>query len=154
MRYAPLFLLALAGCAAPSAPPATPVAPDAAEPAVLASPAEQARMQKYIDDHIDRRYVRRTFSTASGDVDCVDFDQQPSCRGGKCASVPSAPSPPPPPPGAPPPPVAGAAPMEVACPAGTVPIVRLRLETMRRFRTLEDFFSKDGHGGKVAPPTH
>ena len=114
-------------------------------------------MQNYIDNHIDRRYVRATFSTPSGDVDCVDFDQQPSCRGGKCASVPTPPTPPPSPAGGPPPPPAGVAlagPAQTACPAGTVPIVRLRIETMRRFRTLEDFFSKDGHGGKAAPPTH
>jgi hypothetical protein len=180
LGFALALPVVLAACAA--APPPSPPAPDGGP--VRASPAEQARMQAYIDGLYDRRYVRRTFKTATGDdVDCVDFDQQPSCRNGGCPhQPPAAPVPPGPPSGvapgalmsagpgmgpggivhlAPGPPpgtvVSGAVSPQPApppgphsvtadagpsCQEGTVPIVRLRIENLRRFRTLEDFFRK------------
>jgi hypothetical protein len=165
MQFAPLFLTAAvaltltAGCA--ESPPPVPAAPAAAAPSapaaadtfpVLASPAEQARMQKYADDLYDRRYVRSTFQSGGADFDCVDFDKQPACKNGGCPSAPPAPPTPPPPPaplgGAPAPGTATAVGGGATCPAGTVPVRRPDLRIMRRFHTLEEYLG----GFKVAPP--
>jgi hypothetical protein len=141
MRYAPLFvsltisLVLAAGCA--EAPPTVHAAPSQGAPEadpfpVLASPAEQARMQKYADDLYDRRYVRSTFHLEGADFDCVDFDKQPGCKNGGC----------------PPAPPAAAGGGGGACPAGTIPVRRPDIRVMRRFPTLEEYL----RGGKVGLP--
>ena len=81
-----------------------------------------------IERYLDPRYVRRSFVTPDGEVDCIDSDQPPSCRGGKCAPVPPAPTLPPSPIDGPrlPSLLPSAAP-PAPCPPGTIPIRRLRL---------------------------
>jgi len=126
---------------------------------ILASPAEQARMQAYAEGLYDARDVRTSFHNGSQSVDCIEFSKQPGCRQDPeaCRNV----TPPPPveapPPAGPPPGYTGplvavqpATPVNAgaSCPTGTVPILRPQLENMRHFRTLEDYL----RGGKVAPP--
>jgi hypothetical protein len=101
---------------------------------ILASGREQARMEAWIDARYERRFVRATFRRGPDDIDCVDFDRQPGCQAGGCPHVAVAASAPTP----------GAAP---SCPAGTVGIVRAKIEAMRHFPTLEAYL----HPPKGAP---
>ncbi|WP_394822940.1 hypothetical protein [Pendulispora albinea] len=72
---------------------------DAQGSPILASPAEQVRMQQYIDALYDRRHVRASFSDGNSVFDCVDWDKQPACRTpGACTKIATPPPPPPPPP--------------------------------------------------------
>jgi hypothetical protein len=117
---------------------------------VRATAAEQARMQAYIDAHVDPRFVRATLHQGDTAFDCVDFDRQPGCRDTPCGTPPAPPAPPPPPPGvtgAPPPGSPATSTLE-ACPQGTVPVRRLTLREMARFDTLEDYL----RGNKGPPP--
>ena len=140
-----LALPVLLACCAFGCAEAPPAAAPAREPFVvggvdelglpiLASAAEQARMQAWIDARYDRRFVRASFRRGPDDIDCVDFDQQPGCQAGGCPHVAQATSAPAP----------SAAP---SCPAGTVGIVRAKIEAMRHFPTLEAYL----HPPKGAP---
>jgi len=80
-------------------------------------------------------------------VDCIPFGQQPAlrsvARGEPRASTPARPVPPPSieravPPSA----TAAAVSQEQRCPEGTVPMIRLDLQTLTRFPTLQAFLSK------------
>ncbi|MFO0612244.1 MAG: hypothetical protein U0414_06640 [Polyangiaceae bacterium] len=126
-----LAVFASAACASSTVPPGT-VGPDGMK--VCASEEEQRRMQAHIDGLYDRQYVRKTIEMSDGPVDCIDFDKQPGCQD------PARPCPhePPLPPGATEQPPAAPG----GCPQGTIPISAPRIENMRHFCTLEEFFRK------------
>jgi hypothetical protein len=144
------------------------------------APAEFESMRKHILGLYRGVKVAHTFVTADGHhVDCIPIEQQPTLRhpalkGHVIQTVP------PPNPAPAPPPAGGlqgpGTPMgvtphlvkgkhdeygnEMFCPEGTIPMRRLTLEEMTRFKTLKEFFRKspggDGHPGrrrvKTPPP--
>ncbi len=159
-------LAAVLVVACASASPAT-VAPGTIGPdgmRVCATEAEQTRMQAYIDGLYDQRFVRTQVMIGDDQVDCIDFDKQPGCQHPEVYQCPhEPPTPPPAPPGPPPGQGPGAGPGSPApvtlppapvpipnpmvsqgggCPAGTIPITRPKIEILRHFCTLEDYFRK------------
>ncbi|WP_164019546.1 neprosin family prolyl endopeptidase [Pyxidicoccus trucidator] len=124
-------------------------------------PTELARMQQHLDSLYDTKDVRHHFQSPDGDdIDCVDLYRQPALRqpGMESHVIQFAPSTFPKeldeaPTG---PAVADArqpAQAELAfsldatgavqrCPQGTIPILRVTLDTLKRFKSLEDFRSK------------
>jgi len=121
-------------------------------------PAELARMQQHLDSLYDAKDVRHHFRSKQGDdIDCVDIYRQPALRqpGMEKHAIQFAPS-------------TFPKELEVApvtdtarqpvqaelafsmdatgavqrCPQGTIPILRLSLDTLKRFKSLEDFRRK------------
>jgi hypothetical protein len=137
------ILISAAACTTAETVPQGSVGADGMK--VCASEQEQLRMQAYIDDLYDRRFVRATFASGSDQIDRIDFDKQPGCQNpdAHCPATPPAPPPPPAPPAG-----AGAIdtslvqPTSVSCPVNTIPIMRPRIENLRHFCTLEDYFRK------------
>jgi len=132
----------------------------------IASPAERRRMQAYVDSYVRKEDIVRTIKLPSGDiVDCVDMYKQPAMRSaamkgqrlqllpskatlatdraplgdgrvrGKFGPDPKGAS------EARPPKQEYGGESEV-CPEKSVPIQRITLETLKNFRTLDDFFRK------------
>lgn len=141
-------------------------------PAVrVESDAELSRMRKHLASRYDEADVAHAFTLPSGDaVDCVALERQPGLRraemrGHAIAAPPSAPVPE----GAAeaPPDVEGteaflqpgrrdAAGVELSCPEGTVPIRRVTIDDLARYRTLEDRLLKsprDLDGGAARDPS-
>jgi hypothetical protein len=130
--------------------------------ASAASPAELARMRAFIESRYPRAAVVHEFELASGQaVDCVDRLEQPSVRGNARAlvSIPMAPTHAPIEAGGPgkaarggsEPPLsdvfmlkgdADHAGRARACPEGSVPMVRLSLDEMSRYPTLEAYLHR------------
>jgi hypothetical protein len=117
--------------------------------------------------------VAHSFVTANGHhVDCIPIEQQPTLRHPALKGHVIQSTPPPPSPAAAPPPSGGsqapgrATPVtphlvqgtrdqygnEMFCPVGTIPMRRITLEEMTRFKTLKEFFRKSpggaGHPGQ------
>lgn len=137
-------------------------------------------MQQYLTERIDRSAIRKSLVTAVGrKVDCVDIEAQPALknaalRGHKLQA----------PPEYVPEPIAAASAADIlqralfentasignaasamTCPNGTVPILDVTMDDLRRFDSLEDFFSRGrsrdkGHSMphskplQVEPPYH
>jgi hypothetical protein len=119
----------------------------------VASLEESSRMAEYLRTLVAAEDVRVTLRTEDGDtVDCVDVYRQPALKEAGMALEPIqfAPTTLPTPddwssptlPGGATPQQESAAPPQVACPIGTVPIRRLTLDTLERFRTLDEFRKK------------
>lgn len=123
-------------------------------------PAELARMQQHLDSLYDAKDVRHQFRSPQGDdIDCVDVYRQPALRqpGMENHVIQFAPSTFPkqlePAPAAPGADARQPVQAELAfsmdatgaarrCPQGTVPILRLSMDTLKRFKSLEDFRRK------------
>ncbi|MFC5472564.1 neprosin family prolyl endopeptidase [Paraherbaspirillum soli] len=139
------------------------------------SAGELARMQKYLDERIDRAAIHKSLINAKGrKVDCVDINAQPALKnkllqGHKVELSPrSAPA------QAPAAAThnmieplfeieaatgAAAAAQTGACPAGSVPIPEVTSEDLHRFSSLDDFFAKYPAGAArratpIIPPFH
>jgi Neprosin/Neprosin activation peptide len=115
----------------------------------VAGPDEFERMRAHILALYDGIQVPHSYVNAAGQViDCVPIHQQPSLRRDdgtweKVATPPARPGPTAKPAAAKDQPD-GATPGEIPnqCPPGTIPILRITLEQMARFGTLENFFKK------------
>jgi hypothetical protein len=120
-----------------------------------------------MQEHVNRLYsgveVVHSFEDPAGQIfDCIPIEQQPSLRGSSEA-IPNPPDLRPvlqgnrPVPGTP----AAAAPLETAprdrhgnamqAPPGTIPIRRVTLQELTRFRTMADYFHKSPEGTSFAP---
>lgn len=127
--------------------------------------AEFERMRAHLLSLHEGVEARHSYVDASGQVfDCVPVNQQPSLRGtvGKLPEPPSlqdvagASSRPPPPGTSQVPPVAGRVDRHgnaMDCPAGCIPVRRVTLDEMVRFRTLEEFRSKGSHHARRFAPS-
>ena len=118
-----------------------------------AAAAEFKRMRDHVVRYYEGVHPVRSFLTAAGEaVDCVPFEQQPAAQAAQAAGYsvasftpqPSAhagvavrPSDPTP------------IPHESMCPEGSVPLLRLTLERLVSFGSLDNFFRKAPIG-----PTH
>ena len=148
------------------------------QPVAKQSEAELARMQKYLDERLDRKSVQKSLINAKGrKVDCVDIQAQPALKNALLAghALEMAPR------SAPPAATLlseKALPLEkmaeplfemkngiatgavaAGCPQGTVPIPEVTSEDLHRFNTLDDFFAKSPQGSKhpealAIPPYH
>lgn len=109
-----------------------PGASGAAVPAEVA--AEFGRMKDYLRRYYEGVQPVRTFLDAAGHpVDCVPFSQLPTVRAAVAAGL-KVPTP------HPHPPAAGH--RQPPCPGDSVPLPRITLEHLTRYRTLDDFFRK------------
>jgi hypothetical protein len=147
------------------------------EPAPMQSASELARMQKFLDERIDRSSIHKSLMNARGrKVDCVDINAQPALKnmqllGHKVELAPRS---------APPQTSTQLAPAQQmieplyeidtkngvaastqtsTCPTGTVPIAEVTSEDLRRFSSMEDFFAKSPTGPRrpgalISPPYH
>jgi hypothetical protein len=125
-----------------------------------------AEMKTHILKHYEGVEAKHSFVDANGSIfDCIPIEQQPSLKGKK-ESIPKAPDLPQPDH------AAGAAATDerkphlisspmgrdkkdshgnvMHCPEGTIPMHRITLENLTRFKTLRDFFRKGP--GEVRPP--
>jgi hypothetical protein len=117
----------------------------------VANATELARMQQFTDNRVDPSSVVDHFVAPDGsEVDCVDINRQPALtrpemRGHRIELQPRTW------PDGPEASHLNADEQEaeqetknfgLGCPEGSVPITRISLDTLRRFRTLEDFFKK------------
>ena len=118
--------------------------------AAVAGPDEFERMRSHILAHYDGIQVPHSYVNAAGQViDCVPIDRQPSLRRPDGAWEKIAPPPARHPTAAADravpkggPPVAAQDGCRHECPAGTIPLLRITLETMSRFGSVENFFRK------------
>jgi hypothetical protein len=112
--------------------------------------------------HLVQRYqginARHTFVDDHGQIfDCIPIEQQPGAKasGGQIATPPELP-------GAHPPAGTAHRPQlsadrqdpfgnAMSCPVGTVPVRRITLEEMTRFKSLRHFFQKSPAGGSLPP---
>lgn len=122
-------------------------------------------MRQYLVDRYQGVEARHTFMEGGGQiVDCIPIEQQPSLKGSG-ARIATPPVLPPPSQSYPPPDFAPQprtlAPPQLSpdsrdrfgnqmwCPQGTIPMIRLTLEQLSRFRNLQDFFQKAPGGGRL-----
>lgn len=163
--------LALSGCAGDEAEAAAPAPESNARSFGLVERVrdsrELARMEKHLESLYDAKDVVHHFKSRGGDdIDCVPLDKQPAMRqpgmeNHRIQLAPSTlPQPDPKAPAANPSPdgrdtreatleagLSGPGDVDAAgnmrrCPEGTVPIVKLKLETLKRFETLDEFRRK------------
>lgn len=149
-----------------------------AQPVAQQSAAELARMQKFLDERLDRKAIQKSLVNGRGrKVDCVDINAQPALKNSLLAghTLELAPR------SAPPEAnqiSSKAAPLEkmveplyemqngiasstpvAGCPQGSVPVPDLTLDELRRFNTLDDYFAKGPvtfkrPGAQIIPPYH
>jgi hypothetical protein len=110
---------------------------------------ERKRMQEMVDNHVDKDAIVSTYTNSAGQiVDCVERERQPSLlnpkmKGHVIEDPPEIPAP-----------MfeendnrdgteAPAIEEEGGCEEGTVPIVRLTMERLERFESIEDYNHKD-----------
>lgn len=167
---ATLTLLALAapGCAVDEPPAGQPASVSPAPDAQVESWEALDQMQRYVEDRVRPEHVRHAFRQPSGTwVDCVLVEQQPALRdtGERLLPTPASPSeealspePSPERAGAEEEPdgdeafLSGTVDQDGAaraCPKGTIPVRRVQLADVARFRRLEHYFRK--HGAAPAP---
>jgi hypothetical protein len=98
------------------------------------------QMRDYILKLYNGVHVQHSYRAAEQAVDCVPVNEQPSLRaqGGNKAA---------------PPPSDEKLPSQ-ACSEGTIPMRRITLEEVTRFRTLDDYLHKAPHGHAPIPPLH
>jgi Neprosin len=137
----------------------------AAPGAKVESPAAFEAMRQYLLNRYQGLETQHSFVENGGQiVDCIPIEQQPSLRGSS-QRIPTAPSLPQSPPQSYPPPdfaVRSQRPPpqlspdyrdrfgnQMSCPQGTIPLIRLTLEQLSRFRNLQDFFQKAPGGGRL-----
>ena len=97
-------------------------------------------MRQYILALYHGVHINRSYVTGSQTFDCIPIDQQPSLRDrGKDA--------------APEPPLSGtlAPPTDSPCEDHTIPMRRVTLDQLCRFKTLHEFFAKGPNGSVDAP---
>lgn len=165
------WLLLLGACV----PPQTAAAPSAigdndaanyeASPIRIASDAERVRMERYVTQLQAAKKVAKSFVTPGREtVECVDIYSQPSLQRREMQNhrIELAPR-------TVPPELAGAAEPPrgsenatqlysitgETCPEGSAPMARLTMETLQRFRTLDEFLRKGGDpdvGEGTIPP--
>ena len=123
--------------------------------------AERLRMKNYLDEYMKEQKVVKTIVTSSGEIiDCIDLYSQPGLRMNdlKKEDLLFAPKTWPEDTGTD---TTGVQDKDRSpdllyqltgekCPQGAIPVLRLTMETLPRFETLDDFFKK-GHGF-IQPP--
>jgi hypothetical protein len=125
---------------------ARPAAAEPAEAGPAADVGEFERMRAYILNFYEGVRPVRSFIDAGGSpIDCVPFEQQPSVRAANAAGLHiAAPAPSPARKGR-------GARRPAPCPEGTVPMVRITLERLIPYGTLENYFSKTHQAAPPAP---
>jgi hypothetical protein len=115
------------------------------------SAADFERMREYVADRYPTDSVRHSFTSTTGKtIDCVDYDQQPGL-----ANLPLREGNPPPLPSVATVRSDGAISVQTrTCVPGTVPIVRLEVEDLAKFETLDSYFQKSGRRASngLTPP--
>jgi hypothetical protein len=123
-----------------------------------------AEMRRHVLQHYEGVEAQHSFVDENGSIfDCIPVEQQPSLRSGQAvAKAPDLPRPERPAtavadsrrPQPVPPLQAGRTDRHgnrMLAPEGTIPMLRLTLETMARFRTLQHFLQKSPYGSAVPP---
>ena len=140
-------------------PMAVSAADDGSAPVRVINAQERQRMADYLTNYIDARAIVTSFTTVIGDdVDCADMYAQPALRqpGMEGHAIELAPRTFPNSAGLVSPQSRAVMPpqtietSDAQCPEGSVPIRRLTMETLKRFKTLADFRKKvPSHLGQV-----
>lgn len=135
---------------------------DLGNAALVPDAAELGRMRRYLDNRYDHGKIVHQFRSGAGeDIDCVPLNEQPAMRRPEMRGH-VIETPPPAPEGD-----VETAELEAMfgisdtpdengnvrrCPAGSIPILRLKLEDVARFGTLENFFRKTPPGAAATAP--
>lgn len=105
------------------------------------------KMREYILELYEGVHVQRSYIIGTQIVDCVPENEQPSVRASGTKRI-----------ATPPAPAAVSAPHTTrqsisaeGCGSGTIPMRRITLEELTRFRTLEDYLHKAPHGRAPMP---